>query len=229
MGIGIKYLDTCSEDILFTTYSHTTISTLSLTFHWLLRTVVDLPTRIMPKSIAERPKLIDVLKDRYECPHFRILIVGRANAGKTTIVEKMCNVKQGTIPIVYDRHGVEISLTPSEKPTSSWRRVFRHGSDSGKNSSILAPSIYVSFLEYCSSEMNADGILERRAWYRAPDYLSWEQLHIPWLTGFRSWRKGWTKDCEEVHQGSVFCLQVEGPATRNLVLIYAWLITLQWH
>jgi len=49
-----------------------------------------------------------VLKERYKCHHFRILIIGRANAGKTTILEKVCGVTKGTKPIVYDQNGVEL-------------------------------------------------------------------------------------------------------------------------
>ena len=48
---------------------------------------------------------ITVLKEQYKCPHFRILIVGRANAGKTTILEKVCGVESGTEPIIYDQNG----------------------------------------------------------------------------------------------------------------------------
>ena len=46
-----------------------------------------------------------IMKLRYKCPHFRILIIGRANAGKTTILEKACGVQQGTKPIIYDENG----------------------------------------------------------------------------------------------------------------------------
>ena len=42
---------------------------------------------------------------RAECPQFRILIIGKANAGKTTILRKVCNVKPDTKPIVYDAKG----------------------------------------------------------------------------------------------------------------------------
>jgi hypothetical protein len=45
------------------------------------------------------------LKDRYKCPYFRILVIGRANAGKTTILEKVCGVTKGTKPIIYDQNG----------------------------------------------------------------------------------------------------------------------------
>jgi stage III sporulation protein SpoIIIAA len=44
---------------------------------------------------------IGMLKEQYECCHFRILVIGRANAGKTTILEKICGVAQGTKPIIY--------------------------------------------------------------------------------------------------------------------------------
>ena len=46
-----------------------------------------------------------MLGERYECPHFRILVIGRANAGKTTILEKVCGVDKGAKPIIYDRNG----------------------------------------------------------------------------------------------------------------------------
>jgi GTP-binding protein EngB required for normal cell division len=45
-------------------------------------------------------------REQYRCPHFRILVIGRANAGKTTILEKVCGVAKGTHPmIIYDKIG----------------------------------------------------------------------------------------------------------------------------
>ena len=41
-----------------------------------------------------------MLREQYRCPHFHILIIGRANAGKTTILEKVCGVAKGTQPII---------------------------------------------------------------------------------------------------------------------------------
>jgi GTPase SAR1 family protein len=43
-----------------------------------------------------------------ECPQFRILIMGKANAGKTTILRKVCNAKPDAKPIVYDAEGNEV-------------------------------------------------------------------------------------------------------------------------
>ena len=49
---------------------------------------------------------ITMLRDQYRCPHFRILVIGRANAGKTTILEKVCGVEKGTKPIIIqDKRG----------------------------------------------------------------------------------------------------------------------------
>ena len=49
---------------------------------------------------------ITLLREQYRCPHFRILVIGRANAGKTTILEKVCGVAKGTQPIIiHDKIG----------------------------------------------------------------------------------------------------------------------------
>ncbi|KAF8729817.1 hypothetical protein AX14_005982 [Amanita brunnescens Koide BX004] len=49
-----------------------------------------------------------MLREKYLCPHFRILIIGRASAGKTTILEKVCGVAKGTKPIIYDKNGSQL-------------------------------------------------------------------------------------------------------------------------
>jgi len=69
----------------------------------------DTNTTVAPEvDITSHPFSLQILKERYQCPHFRILIVGRANAGKTTILEKVCNVTTGTKSTVYDRKGKKI-------------------------------------------------------------------------------------------------------------------------
>jgi hypothetical protein len=45
---------------------------------------------------------------RAECPQFRILIIGKANAGKTTILRKVCNATPDIEPNIYDAEGNEI-------------------------------------------------------------------------------------------------------------------------
>ena len=48
-----------------------------------------------------------------ECPQFRILIIGKANAGKTMILRKVCNAKPDAKPIVYDAEGKEVQQAPT--------------------------------------------------------------------------------------------------------------------
>ena len=42
---------------------------------------------------------------RARCPQFRILIIGKANAGKTTILRKVCIAKPDAKPIIHDANG----------------------------------------------------------------------------------------------------------------------------
>ena len=39
------------------------------------------------------------------CDRFRVLIIGRRNAGKTTILEKMTGSEAGTKPEIRDKEG----------------------------------------------------------------------------------------------------------------------------
>jgi GTPase SAR1 family protein len=50
--------------------------------------------------------LEELLKLRQQCPRFRVLVIGRANAGKTTICQKMCNTTDP--PVVRDQNGKEV-------------------------------------------------------------------------------------------------------------------------
>ena len=51
----------------------------------------------------------DMAGVRMACPVFRILVIGKANAGKTTILQKVCNADENTIPVVYDAKGRKIN------------------------------------------------------------------------------------------------------------------------
>jgi hypothetical protein len=39
------------------------------------------------------------------CERFRVLIIGRRNAGKTTILEKMTGSDEGAKPVIRDKEG----------------------------------------------------------------------------------------------------------------------------
>ena len=51
---------------------------------------------------------------RDQCPQFRILVIGKANAGKTTILRKVCNAKPDAKPIIYDAEGVKVVSNDAE-------------------------------------------------------------------------------------------------------------------
>ena len=93
---------------------------------------------------AEHVRMLN-LKERYGCPYFRILIMGRANAGKTTILEKVCGVVQGTKSIIYDENGVE-QIEPIEpKPKLLTRMKHLLGKKPApKSPAALTPAIEVS-------------------------------------------------------------------------------------
>ncbi|EIW77702.1 hypothetical protein CONPUDRAFT_61484 [Coniophora puteana RWD-64-598 SS2] len=65
---------------------------------------------------------------RETCPVFRVLIIGRVNAGKTTILQKVCNVSKDNKPIVYDADGNKYSINALTRVLLShcWRQRGRH-------------------------------------------------------------------------------------------------------
>jgi GTP-binding protein EngB required for normal cell division len=77
---------------------------------------------------AAQAEDITKLRNQYKCPHFSILIIGRANAGKTAILEKVCGVEKGTNPSSYMTRRVSwmkaqctfSSYVPSRSKTGTW-------------------------------------------------------------------------------------------------------------
>ncbi|KAG1744541.1 uncharacterized protein EDB91DRAFT_1328319, partial [Suillus paluster] len=49
---------------------------------------------------------MDPSKIRQKCERFRILVIGRANAGKTTILKRVCDTQEN--PEIYDSSGEKI-------------------------------------------------------------------------------------------------------------------------
>jgi len=65
-------------------------------------------------ALPFRQGALDAGKIRAECPQFRILIIGKANAGKTTILRKVCKAKRDAKPVVYDAEGKEVIQEPTK-------------------------------------------------------------------------------------------------------------------
>ncbi|THU87515.1 hypothetical protein K435DRAFT_762570 [Dendrothele bispora CBS 962.96] len=52
------------------------------------------------------------LRQKYK--HFRILVIGRANAGKTTILKRVCNAKEHENPFLYNEEMESLQLEPTQ-------------------------------------------------------------------------------------------------------------------
>jgi len=61
-----------------------------------------------------RQGALDATAIRRRCPQFRVLIIGKANAGKTTILRKVCNAKADAKPIIYDPQGKKVGQGVSQ-------------------------------------------------------------------------------------------------------------------
>ncbi|KAF8319540.1 hypothetical protein F5887DRAFT_1218755, partial [Amanita rubescens] len=118
---------------------------------------------------------------RYLCPHFRILTLGRANAGKTTILEKVCGVAKATKPIIYDKdcnqleHSV-IHLMPSlerglhdieDQITYPGSNFIFHDSQGFESGSTEELEIAWKFIEKKSAETELKNRLHA-IWYCIP-------------------------------------------------------------
>ncbi|KAK7464201.1 hypothetical protein VKT23_006367 [Stygiomarasmius scandens] len=55
----------------------------------------------------------ELLELRQKCGRFRILVIGRANAGKTTLCQRMCNTEDP--PIVHDKDGNVVNILPGQE------------------------------------------------------------------------------------------------------------------
>ena len=56
---------------------------------------------------------------RAKYTHFRILVIGRANAGKTTLLQRVCNTTED--PCIYDENDKNlVSVHPAQGDFSYW-------------------------------------------------------------------------------------------------------------
>jgi len=77
-------------------------------------------------AIPFRQGALDAAEIRHKCPQFRILIIGKANAGKTTILRKVCNAKPDKKPIIYNAKGKEVrqeSTMVCPENLQSWHKL----------------------------------------------------------------------------------------------------------
>ena len=65
--------------------------------------IIIMSTDAHPQAL---PSSFDSVDIRKKFPRFRILILGRANAGKTTVLKKMCETNEN--PVIRDQSGREV-------------------------------------------------------------------------------------------------------------------------
>ena len=119
---------------------------------------------------------IAMLKKRYQCPYFRILLIGKANAGKTTILEKICCVDKGTKPIILDKNGIKLEADiepkpepkpkpdPKPKPESKLRFGFKSLSLKKLQKPVPSPtSSSLASVTHLTPSLEVSGIVKHRA------------------------------------------------------------------
>ncbi len=110
----------------------------------------DLIRRSCATDVVDRGTAA-LLKERAKCPCFRILIIGRANAGKTTILEKVCGVPKGAARITYDQDGIEIGAKSGKSGPRLLSRVrqklVRRKSRAGPSPPQVTPGPATSSIE----------------------------------------------------------------------------------
>src|SRR5437016_10855013 len=68
-------------------------------------------------ALPFRKGALDAAALRAQCPQFRVLVIGKANAGKTTILRKVCNAGPDSKPVIHDPQGNEITQdSPKVRP-----------------------------------------------------------------------------------------------------------------
>jgi septin family protein len=63
---------------------------------------------------------LEAVKLREKYTHFRILVIGRANAGKTTLLKRVCNTDDD--PCIYNENG-ENQVRGHHPSPSPWSRL----------------------------------------------------------------------------------------------------------
>ena len=74
------------------------------------------------------------LKLREKYRHFRILVIGRANAGKTTLLKRVCNTTEE--PCIYDEDGKNLVRFPLNLAKSNSLIVHRKQAGAHRRSRI---------------------------------------------------------------------------------------------
>ncbi|KAG2095893.1 uncharacterized protein F5147DRAFT_584391 [Suillus discolor] len=92
------------------------------------------------------------LRERYMC--FRVLILGRANAGKTTILQKVCNTMEH--PEIYDTKGNKVRVRIYIMHRISFINYAQHGNHDIENEMVFKSNPGFIFHDSCGFEVGSE-------------------------------------------------------------------------
>ncbi|KAF8334528.1 hypothetical protein F5887DRAFT_892641 [Amanita rubescens] len=107
-----------------------------------------------------------MLREQYLCQHFCIIVIGRANAGKRTILEKVCGVAKGTKPMIYDKDGKGLHDIEHQITYPGCNFIF-HDSQGFESGSTDELELAWNFIEKSSAETELQNQLHA-IWYCIP-------------------------------------------------------------
>ncbi|KDQ52668.1 hypothetical protein JAAARDRAFT_39933 [Jaapia argillacea MUCL 33604] len=102
----------------------------------------------------------NIMALRASCPQFRILVIGKANAGKTTILHKVCNATPETKPIVYDQNGKKLRGGFFQKTSALFQKPTLQRGEHNIEHQITFPGSQFIFHDSRGFEAGAVGEME---------------------------------------------------------------------
>ncbi|KAG0701051.1 hypothetical protein DFH29DRAFT_852993 [Suillus ampliporus] len=116
---------------------------------------------------------IDPQNLRKTIKRFRVVIIGRANAGKTTILQKICNTTDD--PEIYNAKGVKINTTVEGS--------IKRGNHDIRNEMVFKSKPGFGFHDTCGFEAGSEAEFEDMKKYiteRANATELGERIHVIW-------------------------------------------------
>lgn len=169
---------------------------------------LDLNSNVSPDAKISRDKF----------PPFRILVLGKRNAGKTTILGKLCGGRE----IICDQDGHQVSDSPL---------IHLNCLDQHKIVTLQIPETLIGSQEVCygmmsfelvCTKLNQLYILAWSTYHWEWDSVHWQyEIHLSWFKGDWSWLRGWAHHCDWLCQEEGRCRTVVWSITCHLVRIFA--------
>ncbi|KAG1777946.1 GTP-binding protein [Suillus placidus] len=143
---------------------------------------------------------MDASKIKEKIGRFRILVIGRANAGKTTILQRVCNTREN--PEIYNSTGEKVGI------------IMPRGEHDIKNEMVFRNNPGFIFHDSCGFESGGESEFDKMKAFiasRSKKCKLKDQLHaiwycIPMEEDCRSFTKGETKFFKECDTGSIIPL-----------------------